>query len=379
MAAGSGEESSPGPVEAAEGLPHPGDDATTAGRLPGGGHAARHWVRPAVGVALAGAAMYAVVSSAGGFADAIEALGDANPLWLLPGAACEAVSFALLGLLVRRLVGPRGDVGRLTAVRLGLVLSGLGNVLPAAPAEGMAMVAGELRRRGVDTRRVRLMLAFSEWYTMRAAFAVVALNALAVAVVAEVRFPGRFPHAWAVGGLGAAVLAGLVVSAWLLSRRQTAEWVAAAAARARFWRPLASLEERRAVGAAWYSDAQEVLGGRRERAAIVALAVGSCVGDAMCFAFAMAAAGVHARGGILILAYGAAMVSAFVPLLPAGVGAVESVVPALLRRSGTPLVAGLAGVLVYRALATVLPALAGALALLRLRLAPATVPPPSME
>ena len=79
--------------------------------------------------------------------------------------------------------------------------------------------------------------------------------------------------------------------------------------------------------------------------------------------FALWAAGIHARPGELLLVYGAAMVASLVPLLPDGLGTVETVVPLLLHHGGTPLAAGLAAVLVYRAIATVLPAAAGALSL----------------
>ncbi len=52
---------------------------------------------------------------------------------------------------------------------------------------------------------------------------------------------------------------------------------------------------------------------------------------------------------------------------PAGLGAAGVAVPVLLRRTGVPLATALGGVLVYRALSTLLPAVAGAAALVRLR------------
>ena len=82
----------------------------------------------------------------------------------------------------------------------------------------------------------------------------------------------------------------------------------------------------------------------------------------------MWAVGIHPRPGQFLLVYGAAMVASLVPLLPDGLGTVESVVPLLLHHGGTPFAVGLAAVLVYRATATVLPAAAGALSLARLRL-----------
>ena len=160
----------------------------------------------------------------------------------------------------------------------------------------------------------------------------------------------------------------LALTAWLASRRQTAEWVAVALGRLRFWKPAPPRDVLRAAGAAWWSDAQEVLGNRRNRMAVVLVAAASIACDALCFGFALWAVGVHPRPGELLLVYGAAMIASLVPLLPDGLGTVETVVPLLLHHSGTPLAVGLAAVLVYRAIATVLPAAAGALSLGRLRL-----------
>jgi hypothetical protein len=61
-------------------------------------------------------------------------------------------------------------------------------------------------------------------------------------------------------------------------------------------------------------------------------------------------------------------VSSLVPFLPAGVGSVEAVVPAVLHHGGVPIVSGLAAVFVYRALGTILPAAFGSVSLVRLRL-----------
>ena len=102
--------------------------------------------------------------------------------------------------------------------------------------------------------------------------------------------------------------------------------------------------------------------------AVVLVAAASIACDALCFGFALRAVGIHPRPGEFLLVYGAAMVASFVPLLPNGLGTVETVVPLLLHHGGTPLAAGLAAVLVYRATATVLPAAAGTLSLVLLRL-----------
>jgi uncharacterized membrane protein YbhN (UPF0104 family) len=328
----------------------------------------RRWMKWAVGAAIGAGIVYTAVFSASSFADAVGSLAEARFGWAAVGVVCEAASFLLLGLLVHRLLGAEAGVSRRATVGVGLVLTGLGNVLPAAPAEGLALASGELHRRGVQTRRVRLALAFSEWYTTRAAFALVAINAVVIAAIVQFRVGAGLARLGFFGLAGAGVLGVLALTAWLASRRQTAEWIAVALGRLRFWKPAPSRDVLRAAGAAWWSDAQEVLGNRRNRITVVLVAAASIACDALCFAFALWAVGVHPRPGELLLVYGAAMIASLVPLLPDGLGTVETVVPLLLHHSGTPFAVGLAAVLVYRAIATVLPAAAGALSLGRLRL-----------
>ena len=118
---------------------------------------------------------------------------------------------------------------------------------------------------------------------------------------------------------------------------------------------------------AWHAEILEVLGSRRTKAAYGGLALASCLADATCFRFALVAVGVHPKPGLFLFAYAVAMITAMVPLLPAGLGAVETVVPALLHHAGVPLATALAGILAYRALATLLPAVCGTVALVRLR------------
>src|SRR5207244_6337166 len=199
-------------------------------------------------------ALYAVVFSARGCADALGALAETRFGWAAVGVACEAASFLLLGLLVHRLLGAEAGVSRRATVGVGLVLTGLGNVLPAAPAEGLALASGELHRRGVHTRRVRLALAFSEWYTTRAAFALVAINAVVIAAIVQFRVGGGLARLWSFGVAGAGVLGVLALTAWLASRRETAEWVAVAVGRLRCGQPGPPPDHLRAAAAAWWSD-----------------------------------------------------------------------------------------------------------------------------
>jgi uncharacterized protein (TIRG00374 family) len=91
------------------------------------------------------------------------------------------------------------------------------------------------------------------------------------------------------------------------------------------------------------------------------------VADAACLHFALLAFGVRVSPAVLLFAYTAGTLTSMVPLLPAGLGVVETVTPAVLGLAGVPLVTALAAIVVYRAIGTLLPALAGGLALISMR------------
>ena len=89
--------------------------------------------------------------------------------------------------------------------------------------------------------------------------------------------------------------------------------------------------------------------------------------DVACLWFVLVAVGTRVDPDVALLAVGAGAVAAAVPLLPGGIGVVEAVMPAVIHWYGPPFSAALAGVLLYRALGTFLPAAAGAVALVPLR------------
>jgi uncharacterized membrane protein YbhN (UPF0104 family) len=324
-------------------------------------------LRFAIGFAIAAGAIYAVVSSAGGFGDSFHALRAARPGWLAAGAAYEVVSYVMLGLLLRRLVGRR--VNRRNAIRLGLVVSGLGNILPAAPAEGVTLAGAELRRRDVDSHTTWIALGLLQWYWVRTLFAIGSLDALVVVAATSRRYSDEGPGRLVIAAVAMAILGVLAATAWLGSRRQTMELAAVLIGKLRIRRGAQQSIDRRAQGAAWHAEILQVLGSRASRTAIVGLAAASCLADAACFHFAFVAVGVHLSPALFLFAYAVGMLTTLVPFVPNGLGVVETVVPALLHHTGVPLATALAGVLAFRALATVLPAVFGATALVRLRLA----------
>ncbi len=337
------------------------DDTRTQTEPRGPSARSRNILRFALGIALGGAAIWVVVSAAGGLGDALDALGQVEWWWLLPAALFEGLAYFLSGLRLRRLAGPE-VVSPAAATGIELVVNGLGLLTPASPAEGLAFGASELSRRGLDRRHIGLTLGFAQWFSLRVFLLVNALNLFWIIATRDFPVDSTWPLIAAPLVLGV-----LAVTAFLASRPATMERLAVVIGIARFWKPRPDRVELRASGARLHADALEVVGPPRRRVVLMGLSVGSMLADIACLYFALLAAHAHVGFDIALLAAGAAAASALIPLLPGGLGVVEAIIPAVVHWYGPPVSAALAGALAYRALGTFLPALAGAAALVALR------------
>ncbi len=318
-------------------------------------------LRLAAAATIAAVALALVVSSAGGFTAVAGALEDFEPLWLVPAMLAVAAAYLLLGAHLRRLAGLR-SLAYGAATALALVWFGLGNVLPGAPAPGLLIVGSELRRRGLDPQRVRLVLAFSAWFNLRTFLGLAAISAL---IATAFDHP---PIGDTVLLLGAAsgMLALLALTAAMASGSAAAQRLATLLSHLRAPRLRRPPAQARASATAWHAAAKAVVGTPRNRLVLVLLATGAWLADALCLQLALLGAGVHMDPDIVLLADLIGVLAASVPLLPGGLGIVEAAIPTVLHRYGAPLDAALGGVLVYRALTVVVPAAMGALVVLRL-------------
>jgi uncharacterized protein (TIRG00374 family) len=323
----------------------------------------RSWLSLVVVLLVAGVGVFVAIQLAGGFGDAIEALEDVDLRWLAAAIGCEAVSYVFLSWQLRYLAGHGADLPPHAAMRVGLVVYGLGIITPASPAEGMVLAAKELRRRGLSQQRAILALGFSEWYSSGALYLLAAVNVAVAVWIGDLPEAERGPLLIIAG----CVVTGVITTAVLLQRRAVVERLAVWLGALRPARSRRSLEERRAAGARWHAEARTMVGTRRDHTIVFGLALGAWVADAFCLFFALVAAGAVVDVDVLLLAYTAGILATEVPLLPAGLGLVETAMPAVLRGFGIPYATALAGALAYRALGTFLPALAGALALPGLR------------
>ncbi|MCU1344020.1 MAG: hypothetical protein JWL70_286 [Acidimicrobiia bacterium] len=325
----------------------------------------RRALRVVVPGLIAVAAVVVIASLAGDVGAMSKELYRVSPAVVAAAIACEAVSYALLGLHLRLLGGPADNVRRLAPFRVATIVFGLGSVMPAAPVEGIVMAGNALRHRRLSRQRTVLVLGVSQFFGTAGLYALAAIDAVVVVISAH-------DHPLAARGLllggGIGTLVVLVALAVVLTRERSAEWAAVAAGRLRHPRKPASADQRREVGAAWHQAAMHVL---REghKAPWLALTMVMAWGfDGSCLFLGLRAVGVHVTLDVLLLAYSVSAAASFIPFLPAGVGVVESIVPALLHLYGVPIESALAGMIVYRAVGTVLPAVVGAGSLVTLRL-----------
>ncbi|HEY3833904.1 MAG TPA: lysylphosphatidylglycerol synthase transmembrane domain-containing protein [Acidimicrobiia bacterium] len=325
--------------------------------------AKRRVARRVTVVLLGVAVLVGLVGLTGELGPALHGVAAADLAVAAIAAACQVVRYVLVGHLVRRLAAGRG-LNRGIAVRAGLIAVGLGAILPAAPLEGLVLAARELERHGVSRRRTVTALALTQWYSTRGLLAIAVPGSIVLGALAA----AHARVAWSSVLLSAAfVLAVVFVAMGVVASRPRLH--------DRLGRLFGRIPGLRARGdriaawwATWTSEVRASVGARRDRARLLATSIAATAFDASCFVVAFRAAHVHADLRMLVLAYVVAMSATFVPLLPGGIGLGEAAVAAFLHASGVPVAESLAGMLVYRALATVMPALAGAGALGELRL-----------
>lgn len=322
----------------------------------------RRAFRVALGFALGAGGVWIIVRASGGLDDAWQALERVNVWWLIPAIVSEGLSYVLAGVRLQRLAGSQAAFSAASATGVELVVNGLGLLAPAAPAEGLSFEVSELSRRGLDRRRIALTLGFEQWFSLRVFLLVNVLNLSWILGTRDLPVD-------ATGVMIAAplVLVALVVTAIVANRSASAETLAVAVGALRFWKPRASVPDRRLAGAHAHAEAKAILGPARRRVVFPLLSVASMLANVSCLFFVLIAANAHVGYDVAVLASGAAATAGLIPFLPGGIGVVEAIIPAVVHWYGPPFDAALAAALVFRVLGTFLPAGAGAVALLALR------------
>lgn len=314
-----------------------------------------------MGVLIALVASWVALHAAGGFADAFGALRDVRLSWLAAAAVIEALSYVALGGKLRALIGR--PIGPVEAVEIGFVISGFGLLTPASPAEGLAITAGHLRRRGLSGRRVAFVLTFNEWFSLSVFLVVSSIDLLVVAALE----PDPLRSFWPFFAAAVVVLGLLAVVLRAVTDEHRAARAFSLLATLRRGERHTSPEARLAAGRELHRDARSFLGSRVHVVRVAAMTAGAMLGDVACLWCAMRAAGGRVGFDVALLAVAMASFAILIPLVPGGLGFVEATIPAVAHHFGMPYDQGLAAALVYRCLGTFLPASVGLGAIVALR------------
>jgi len=297
------------------------------------------------------AALGVAVASLPGLGEVRDRLADASPAWLvfallLQAASCLAFVAAFRGVFCRRLPW------RLS-YEVGMAAQGTNVLLPSGGTGGLALAAWALRRTGMPAERLaRRTVAF---YVLTSS-----VNFLTATLVGSLLALGVLSGG---GSLlltaGPATAAALVIVAVLALPRLLAR-ARRRPRTGRVGRVLAVVESALSGGIA---DARLLV--RTGNPQILAGAVGFMVLDVAALGAAFSAIGALPPVGVLLLAYVIGQLGGLVPV-PGGVGGADGGLIAALVLYGTPLSSAAAAVLAYRAFQLGLPALLGALAIVRL-------------
>jgi len=291
------------------------------------------------------------VSSLPGLGEVRDRLADASPGWLGLVLVLQACSF-LAFIAVFRGVYSRRMPWRLSFA-VGAAAQGTNALLPAGGASGLALGALALRRAGLSAEHLGRRTVALYVLTSSANFltAILAGSLLALGILSG--GPSLALSA------GPALLAALTIAAVLMAPRLL-RGAAAKSREGRFGRLLGAGSAALADG---IGDTRGIV--RAGNATAIGGAIGYMALDLAALTAAFAALGNVPPLGVLMLAYVLGQLGGLIPL-PGGVGGADGGLIAALVLYGTPLGAAAAAVLVYRVFQLGLPALLGAIAMIRL-------------
>ncbi|HVF78819.1 MAG TPA: lysylphosphatidylglycerol synthase transmembrane domain-containing protein [Solirubrobacteraceae bacterium] len=307
---------------------------------------ARQLRRSVLGLLAIVAVVIALVSALPGLDDISGPLSNASMSWLLAAIGLEFLSCVGYVLTVL-LAFPRGRT--VPTARLAWAELAANAVLPAGGLGGLGLGAWVLTRKGVPSARIaeRSTVVFMLTSAASVAALVVVGLGLGLGLLSG-------PQAAALTLFPAAI--GLAVLVAALAGARTAERIANRSRRPRVASTLTSLAAGvRATNAELRRGNWKLLG-----------ALGYFVFDVATLAATFAAIGVHPPIAAIAMAHLVGQLASTIPV-PGGIGVVDGGLVAALVLYGVAFAPATAAVLLYRAIALVLPAILGTIAFLILR------------
>jgi uncharacterized membrane protein YbhN (UPF0104 family) len=298
---------------------------------------------------LVGALVLAVLL-APGLGDVRDRLDDARPGWLVLAVALEALSCLSYVLMFRPVFCPH--MSRRTAAELALAELGVGALVPASGAAGLALGAWVLREGGMPGEQIaRRSVAF---FLIKSS-----VNFVAVAVVGTLAAIGLGPELSPLLSVLPAAASVALIAAVLALRRLGPGQPPARASRARRW----GAAVRRAL-AGGVAEAVRLV--RSRDVAIMAGAFGYWAFDNAVLWATFRAFGDPPAAVVVLLGYLIGQLGGLLPL-PGGVGGIDGGLIGTLVVYGAPADATVAAVLAYRVILFWVPLAAGSVAFASLR------------
>jgi len=283
------------------------------------------------------------------------ALVSLEPWWLVGMVVCEALSFALLWLVLE--IALHTDRTALVATTQ-LASNAFGRVMPGGGAAAGALQYRLLVRGGLKSGAVAAGLTATQLLTL-AVLAAMPLLSLPAIVGGSAVDRGLVRSA--LVGVAAFALV-LIATTVFLAWDRALSWAAriAQAARNRVLRkrePMQGLPGRLVE----QRDAMVRTIGKRWWLALTA-AAGRTLLDYLALLCALSAVGTTPRPGLVLLAYVAASLLGMIPITPGGLGFVEAGLSTMLTLAGVGAADAVLATLAYRLASYWLPLLAGAAA-----------------
>lgn len=311
----------------------------------------RRLARRTLTVVLLIGALILVVALAPGLGGVRRHLEHASPGWLVLGVVLEGLSAASYVLMFRPVFCPR--MSWRTSIEIGLAEVGVGSLVPASGAGGLALGAWVLSRAGMPAEKIaRRSVAF---FLIKSS-----VNFLAVAVLGLAMALGLGPHQPLWRTLAPALLA-LAALAVVLAVPLIGPGDGPPEDAGRL-RVLLSHARRAIVDG--IDAAKEIV--RHPSAALVAGAIGYWIFDNAVLWATYHAFGTTIPVTVLLMGYLIGQIGGLLPL-PGGVGGIDGGLIGTLIVYGAPAAATTAAVLAYRVILFWVPLLLGAGAFISLR------------
>jgi uncharacterized protein (TIRG00374 family) len=301
---------------------------------------------------IAGAAIYLLLPAITKVLGAWPRLSSLNPIWFTAALAAEAASFACSFGLQRLALRAKGWFAVVSA---GLTGNSVTSILPGGAAAGAAVQFRMLSAAGFDTdTAIGGLTAISLIGT--AGMLGLPLFA-APAMIAGIAVSPDLAHAALIGLAGFALFTG----AGALVLGTDRPLVAAGRAGQKAWNwatrgrhPITGLDQRLLAD----RDAIRTVLGEHWRKALL-LSTGRLAFDYGCLLAALHATGSSPQPSLVLLAYAAAGILAFLPLTPGGLGVVEAGLSSLLILAGVHPANAFLATLAYRLASYWLPLFSG--------------------